>query len=171
MIDVVLQKKDSLNQLTVKHTCLNTDSLQTLISVCSLIDYINEFKENAYLCILHSSVSEKELTNFYQTNAKRNLGKDNLDVTINFEKPKYEDYYMLNMTKGVYTELSPATLTLLCFKGNEYLSSPYKGFCEEYLGEWCGDAICIMKKSEAKSLIKTFEEEFVYFDLGGIIDG
>ena len=59
----------------------------------------------------------------------------------------------------------------ITFKGNEYLATPYRGFCEEYLGEWCGDAICIMKKSEAKSLIKTFEEVYIYFDLGGVIDG
>ena len=167
MIDVVLLKRDK----SIKQFCINTNSLQCLLSTCSLIDFVKEFEENSYLCILQSSVSESELTNFYQTTAKRNLGKDNFNLPMDYKAPNYENYYMLNMTKGVYTELDPATLTLLCFKGNEYLATPYRGFCEEYLGEWCGDAICIMKKSEAKSLIKTFEEIYIYFDLGGVIDG
>ena len=167
MIDVVLQNRDN----EIKQFRINTNSLKNLISACSLIEYDKEFSENAHLSILHSSISEDKLTNYYQTLAKRNVGKDNFNFPMEHKALDYNDYYILNMTKGFYIDFDLTALILLCFKGNEYLPSPYRGFCEDQIGEWCGDAIRIEKKSEAKALIKTFEKIYVYFDLGGVIDG
>ena len=163
MSDIILRDRDGLT----KHINLNTNDLKAIISAFKMIDIKKEFSINNYICIFHSAITQKDTTNYYQLQALQYKGIDsNFDFPINEPDNFLGNYYILNMTKGLYIQSDTITpLVLLCFKGNEYLAKPYRGICEELIGDWCGDAICIMEKSEAKSLIKTFENIFVYFDL------
>ena len=166
MFDIVIINSDN----TYKNLRLNSDGISSIISAFKFIDIKKEFKDTAKLCIFHSLVGTKETTNYYQLKAKQFIEQStdsNLKISIEQPNNNLKDYYIVNMTKGIYFESEDITpLILLCFVGNEYLSKPYRGIFEELIGEWAGDVINIIKKTDYTDFIHLFEKQDIFFDLG-----